>query len=139
MAAPVPMGPHRARRIDPELKKAIGEQVGQGDMGKTGGMLARSLARARRWPMKKISEKVANNAIGIRVAAYAQEARVVFAPENVSIVSMALDGTRMGGRDTLYSVLYSPERNVAAWAPPQAPRTDTSTTRKSMCICDLCR
>ncbi len=56
-------------------------------------------------------------AIGRRVVQFWKEGRRVF--EDCAIVNIALDATRMGGRDTLYTAMYSPDLKRAVWCPPQ--------------------
>ena len=39
--------------------------------------------------------------------------------DDLSVVSVCLDGTRMSGQDTLYVCVYLPDVGLAAWCPPQ--------------------
>ena len=105
----MPVGRKRARRIDPQLRQAIGAEVGQDTMGRSGGAFARSLARARMWPCRRIGDAFANNAMAVRVQSYVTDMAAVFSVQRTSVISMALDGTRMNGKDTLYAAMFSPE------------------------------
>eukprot|EP00974_Lingulodinium_polyedra_P091876 8904909-Lingulodinium_polyedra.AAC.1 len=49
---------------------------------------------------------------------YMRVGRETFSPDKVAVLSVALDGTRMDQRDTLYCALYAPSLRLAMWAPP---------------------
>ena len=50
---------------------------------------------------------------------WTDELRRAFSPGECNVISVALDGTRLGGFNTLAVALYAPELRQAAWSPPQ--------------------
>ena len=118
--APVPQGPKRARRLDPNLRQQLGKMASEGDLSRTGGHAVKVMARMRQWNIKKMCQRTGQKTVEHRVATYAEEVQGTLSGENVNIVSLAFDGTRMSGKDTLHCDVYSPELQLASWAPPQA-------------------
>ena len=122
--APVPKGPTRARRLDPQLRDAVGHMLSKGELGRTGSQCSALLARVRKWKVKAFGPTSADRAMEDRVAWYYHESQQFFSRGDLGIVSCALDATRMNYRDTLYCALYSPHLKLATWCPPQAKRLD---------------
>ena len=121
MDAPVPLGPKRARRLDPALTSAVAAAAGSGDvLGRTGGAVARSLARVRKWGSKRVKKDFANKAVRRRNHWYGKAMREEASSTRTRVVSLAMDGTRVGGKDMFYSAMYLPETGRAFWCPPQA-------------------
>ena len=81
--------------------------------------MSRSMTRLRRWSSNIISDTLANAASSRRVWEYWSALPKIFGEQGPVVLSVALDGTRMSGKDTLYMVAYSSKDDVAAWAPPQ--------------------
>eukprot|EP00974_Lingulodinium_polyedra_P044554 4274223-Lingulodinium_polyedra.AAC.1 len=100
MDSPVPMGDHRARRLDSGLLTAVASAAAERTLGRTGGQVAQYLARARGWRFKKVSRTVANHCADRRVLQYAAACKEAFGRPEVRILSVAFDGTRMSKRET---------------------------------------
>ena len=121
LSASVPTGAKRARRLDPLLVDALGKMAGEGVLARSGSAASANMHRFRRFTKKQLANSTANTAAGRRAYVYWQAGQRAFSADRVRVVSMALDGSRMGGRDALFSCLYSPRQEVAVWCPPQAP------------------
>eukprot|EP00969_Alexandrium_andersonii_P071227 3144646-Alexandrium_andersonii.AAC.1 len=106
--APVAMGPMKARRLDRGLLQAMGRAMGQGSLGSTPGRLAVAIGRFRRWRVQKANSNAAQQGMLLNLRAYKEFGRRAFCPELEPIVSLSCDGTRMGGKDTLYACLWAP-------------------------------
>eukprot|EP00974_Lingulodinium_polyedra_P057168 5500626-Lingulodinium_polyedra.AAC.1 len=76
------------------------------------------MERARGWRLG-FAKRTASRCLETRATSYWVAGREAFDPARVAILSVALDGTRMSGKDTLYVALYSPELQRALWCPPQ--------------------
>eukprot|EP00974_Lingulodinium_polyedra_P094363 9145917-Lingulodinium_polyedra.AAC.1 len=61
--APVPRAAKRARRIDPHLREQLGQMASSGQLCRTGGQTAKFLQRVRRWNVKAVGKKVANDVL----------------------------------------------------------------------------
>ena len=121
MDAPMQRGPKRLRRLDPMLGEAMAKLAGQGQMARTGATSMQIAMRMRRWVAKKSTCKHGNVFIKTRQARYLTMVREAAMPAQKSpIISVAMDATRMGGRDTMYLALYMPALGVGFWCPPQA-------------------
>ena len=129
--APVPIGAKRARRLDGNLLQAVAREAGSGAAGRTGGAVARSMKRYRRWSTTRLSDAVANLAAGRRVFDYWRKLQQVFSRVDQPVLSVCMDGTRMSGKDTLYATLYSPAMGMGAWCPPQVAQRLNGTEGKS--------
>ena len=142
--APVPTATRRARRIDPALRDAIAAMGSQGKIARSGPQSVRILERVRKWKVKLIGDRTGDCAINQRQARYWQAGQDLFSGANVLTVSLALDATRMAGKDTLYLAMYSPDLDKSMWCPPQVP-TFCCLPRKGvhvfiwMCVAVSCR
>ena len=58
-------------------------------------------------------------AVRSQMKLYLDELRRAFSPGECNVISVALDGTRLGGFSTLAVALYAPELRQAAWSPPR--------------------
>ena len=117
--APVPMAITRARRVDPVLREQLAQEAGTGSIARTGGKAVTLLRMIRIWKVRRASNSVGHRAIEARAASYLRGCRNAFQPEHCNVVTVAMDASRMGGRDTMYLALYSPELKQACWLPPQ--------------------
>ena len=119
---PAPFGVQRVQRLHPELINAAGQAAGQGTLGRTGRRLARVLkfAARRRFGGTGLTEVQANTAQATRGKRYRQCARNSFGVDKVRVVSVSMDATRLGQKDTLMAALYDPQQNLACWADPMA-------------------
>ena len=120
--APVPMAVKQCRRIDPILKEQLGQEAGRAQAARTGAKAVQLMHRIRRWKVRRISDTAGSSAIAARACLYKQSCRENFGPDRCKHLSIAMDASRVGGRDTLYLALYSPELSEAMWLPPQVVR-----------------
>ena len=117
--APVPAGTKRSKRLDDNLKRAVGEVIAIGEGGKTAGKVVGTLARFRRWGSNRFGVRPATNAMAGRVASYFCNIHAELHPERCTQLAIAVDGTRMGGKGVLFFSCYSPAIDKAFGAPPQ--------------------
>ena len=117
--APVPLAVARARRVDPNLRSQLGKEAGKGTLARTGGKSVVLLQRVRKWKVKALGRAVGEAGVESRVAWYWTGGQEFFSPDKCHVLSVALDATRMSGRDTLYLAAYSPELGKGFWLPPQ--------------------
>eukprot|EP00974_Lingulodinium_polyedra_P056876 5471132-Lingulodinium_polyedra.AAC.2 len=107
--APVPRAAKRARRIDPHLREQVAQMASKGGLCRTGGQASNLLQRVRRWKVRLLGRSVANEAVGQRMVRYLGAGRAAFSTSSVQVASVALDASRVGGRDCLYLALFSPQ------------------------------
>ena len=117
--APVPMGARRARRIDDNLRREVGREVGRGISGRTAGTVTATMQRFRRWKTRRFGTKPASNAVSGRVKSYIRESKNKMGGRSGRKVCVAFDGTRMGQQDVMHSAVHSVGAGLPAWAPPQ--------------------
>ena len=117
--APVPMAVARTRRIDPLLRQQLGQEAGRATSARTGAKAVQLMHRIRRWKVRRISDTADSSVVEGRAALYEQSCRDAFGPDRCRHLSIALDASRVGGRDTLFLAVYSPELGEAMWLPPQ--------------------
>ena len=135
--APIPMAAKRARRLDPLLVDALAKCANVGELARSGSQAVAITVRWRKFLKPSMSTAVGNLFPGRRARVYFDKGREAFHSSRVRTVAIAVDVAIMGGRDTLYSVLYSPQQQYALWCPPQV----VSGMRKSMvsCVAFSCR
>ena len=100
--------------MDPNLKRAVAVEAAKDPLGRTGGAVARSLTRFRRWDTARVSDKIANLSSSRRVWEYWKALPKIFGEDGPKVLSVVLDGTRMSNKDTFYMVAYSSKDDVAA-------------------------
>eukprot|EP00974_Lingulodinium_polyedra_P048651 4671540-Lingulodinium_polyedra.AAC.1 len=109
-AAVAPRGHQRARRIDRHLKRAVVVAAGTKEGGRTPGKVVLYMRRWRLWgELEGIEGHNFHKEMAKEMGTYLARGREVFAPGKCCVVSLALDATRLSGRDTLYMALYAPE------------------------------
>ena len=118
--APVPMGHRRARRLDPALVQALAHAGAEGTFARAPGRLTAAMARFRRWHGQRVTGKTVTAGTSMVMLQYQGAGQAAFSETATPVLSVALDGTRMDGRDTLYVAVYAPATALAIWAPPQA-------------------
>ena len=128
--APVPMATTRARRIDPVLKSALAREACEGGLVRTGAKATALLHRIRRWGKRRVGASTGNQTIQLRVGQYARAAEDEFSRPEHNVLSVAMDASRVSGKDTLYLAVFSPKTQKAFWAPPQVPLRGKTTTSK---------
>ena len=121
VAAPVPRGHKRARRLDPNLVTSIADEAGKGQMSRTGRQVVQALARMRFGKRIGMSIRAGNQTVPRLIGQYYRFCCGLFRNPVPSCISLAFDATRMNGRDTLYCALFDCETLVGCWCPPQAP------------------
>ena len=124
--APVPRGDKRARRLDPLLLAAISAEAGSGRVCHTGRKVVAMLHRFRVMPREVLEERTGSTLDAKSVLQYLEAGQAFWRGEEWHTVSLAMDATRVGGRDTLFSCLFDPLRKVGCWAPPLAPSPETN-------------
>ena len=117
--APVPLAVSRTRRIDPLLRQQLGHEAGRATLARTGAKAVQLMHRIRHWKVRRISDTAGSSAVAARAALYKQSCRATFGSDSCKHLSIAMDASRVGKRDTLYLALYSPELDQAMWLPPQ--------------------
>eukprot|EP00974_Lingulodinium_polyedra_P088644 8595615-Lingulodinium_polyedra.AAC.1 len=78
------------------------------------------MSRFRRWHRQRVGVHAVADGVQMALVRYGAACREELRLERAPVLSVALDGTRMDTRDTLYVAVYAPGLQVAAWAPPQA-------------------
>ncbi len=114
------MGPRRARRMGPRLVQPLSANAGRGDLGRTPSAMSKIFARFRRWHRARVSAIQVGKGLKKRALALWKRQRSFFCKLHTKQLSMSLDGTRMGKKDVLFAVLWSPDKAVGVWCPPQA-------------------
>eukprot|EP00974_Lingulodinium_polyedra_P110044 10644827-Lingulodinium_polyedra.AAC.1 len=61
------------------------------------------MKRVHKWLGKGLGQTTANATVRARVSRYLQKARAIFSPADALCVFLAMDTTRMGQRDVLFS------------------------------------
>ena len=91
------------------------------------GVLARSGAKAMgvlRWSLRRrgilsgCADSTANIAQIVRAKRYRLSAQATLDHSKVRVLSVAMDASRVGGKDTLYSALWSCENSCGCWGDP---------------------
>ena len=113
-------GPKRFRRIDPVLQSAVAKLAGQGDMARTGAQAWQMAVRMRRWVVPRQGCSTGNEFMKSRLAAYYEAVVSVASQEQIRIVAVSMDASRMGRKDCCYLAGWLPEVNLGFWFPPQA-------------------
>ena len=121
VAAPVPRGAKRARRLDAALAEAVAAAAAKREGGRTSGQVLKHVQRFRAWRGTGPNAKRLCQREETRLCRYRALAREVFAPERCHTVSVALDATRLSGKDMLFLAMCSPQASQATWCPPQVP------------------
>ena len=108
----------RARRLNPRLLDAVAKIAGRGALARTGSKASRVLLYClrRRGLMHGMAEKTAANQQKLRGLRYRHCA--LKALGDASVVSVSMDATRMAGLETMYSALWSSERDIGCWGNP---------------------
>ena len=121
---PAPQGVSRVRRLNPHLVDAMGQAAGSGELGRTGAKIGKVLRFAfrRRGGKQGMAVRTANRVIKDRPKRYRECCQEAFHHSKVRIVSIAMDATRVSGRDTQYHAAFAPELQRACWADPQVPQ-----------------
>ncbi len=111
----------RTRRLHPIFKDAVVKEASSSSTGgRTNAAVVEALQRHRKLRVR-ISPKGANAWTVGRASQYYQKSRAAFQDPRVKVISLAADGTRVGGADTFLCSMCSPETGAVCWAPPQAP------------------
>ena len=118
--APMPLAGRRARRIPLAIKRGLADEIRKGTFFRTPGFLGAALARFAKFGDRVAKRNKAEDGCRRFVYDSWQAGRAQFGPARVKVISVAFDGTRMAGRDTLYSALYARGIAKAMWLPPQA-------------------
>lgn len=104
-----PRGKKRLRRLDPELRQTAIDSVRA--------KKARTCAMAARGGGLDMSDTSAREATSLQMARYMQATLASFS--GARSVALAFDGCKLGGEETMLTAVYSGEKQVAAWLPPQ--------------------
>ena len=72
--------------------------------------------------MHKFGVKLTESSLGGRVLSYIRNGRSDFATTKVRQLSVAMDGTNMGGQRHTLCRYFLPQLNKALWCPPQVRR-----------------
>lgn len=120
---PAPRGPKRARRMNPRYLDGIAKLAGEGKVGRTGARLTRvlRLAERRRKAMYGVAERTGNQAVITRAKRYRECAAEAMQHGRVQVLSVSFDASRVDGKDTLYSALWSPQQGLGCWGDPMVP------------------
>ena len=135
--APMLVGPSRARRVDPQLADVVAQAAGEGNLARTGLRALAVAARFRGLSLRTAQLAVGNVKVEKRVIAYSQAQKRTFQATRTPMIHVALDGTRMGGRDMFYSVIWSGALGMASWAPPQALGCESTILFLRFCSADF--
>ena len=93
--------------------------AGRGELGHTGGAVAKGLRRFHRFGKQDLRSTTANKAQLDRPWPYWKACQEHFSESHVSAIGLALDGTRLDGKDTLMAALCAPQTGQCCWCPPQ--------------------
>ena len=120
LQVPVLRGPTRARRIEPRLKQAVGQEAAKGAVARSASRLALAITRFKSW---RIKARTATDWAGQHVPHLLGHCRAVLASEGcLGVVSVSCDATRLGKRDWLWTALHKPALGCTVWCAPQALR-----------------
>ena len=121
---PAPRGARRVRRMHPQMTNALAKLAGEGVVARTGAKMAKvlKLALRRRGLAHGAGDSAANEAQKTRAKRYRESAGAAFHHANVSVLSVAMDASRVVGKETLYSALWSCETKQGCWGDPMVKR-----------------
>ena len=117
---PAPRGPKRARRLNPHMLNALGKLAGQGVVARTGAKAAKVLGFAlrRRVFLDGVAKRTANEVQSTRAKRYRETAAKHMASSKVGVLSVAMDASRVSGKDTLYTALWGSDVGRGCWGDP---------------------
>ena len=117
---PAPRGPRRARRLNPHLLDALGKVAGEGDLARSGAKAAQVLrfALRRRGLWHGVGKRAGNEAQNTRAKRYRLCSGEAMDSSKVRVLSVAMDASRVGGKDTLYTAMWAPELSQGCWGDP---------------------
>ena len=123
LCAPLPVGTFRHLPIDPRLKMAVASEAASGRLGRSGQQVCKALARFKKTGYTKGDWNVnVGNRWMTEGAAREFDARMSAMKFlcDFRVVHMAMDATRFGGLDCLYTAIQDGDMKFCCWAPPLA-------------------
>ena len=115
--AALPVASVKRRRISREVKDRVAEAGSEGQLGQSGRQVLQIMGRWGRWQQQAF--KTANSFLPGRVAAYWQAGQEAFRAGGGPVLSLSWDATRAGGKEMLFSCIWSPALQKGMWLPPQ--------------------
>ena len=129
---PVLQGPSRRRHLDSAFKTQVAREAAQGRMGTSGVKIVRALRCFQNCGYSVADRpKDANSWNELVLAAYHNNAVTHYRGTRVQFVSLATDGTRLGGRETVLTAFCAPETQLCYWCPPRVGRLGAGKRRTS--------
>ena len=123
LATPMPMGPKHARNISTRLKEAVVQSAGKGDVFRSGAHVMHLMKRFkyRKMSGERPADSTANTWCEPITRKYLWCTRTEMVRSSHHVFSIAVDGTRLSGRDMLFGSISSPSARLAPWCTPIAP------------------
>ena len=116
---PVVQGPKRARVVEAQFKQAVAKMAARPGPGRSSREVVATIDRFRK--AKEFLKFRSTNKWQCAVArGYLANARETFSQDSLRFWSLASDGTRLSGRETQLTALFSADIGVSWWCPPQA-------------------
>ena len=116
---PVVQGPKRARVVEAQFKQAVAKMAARPRPGRSSREVVATIDRFRK--AKEFLKFRSTNKWQCAVArGYLANARETFSQDSLRFWSLASDGTRLSGRETQLTALFSADIGVSWWCPPQA-------------------
>ena len=120
VSAAVPTAAVRAKRVDPLLKKEIARAAGSMELVMSAAKVIKGLHCFHK--LSALREKSGAAFVEEGVGRYYHAVKDFFQNPAPTRMCLAMDATRIDGKDTLYAALHDPSRALACWVPPQVPR-----------------
>ena len=120
LQALLPSANRRKRRYSQSLKEEVAKAAAEGSHGRSARQVLENMSRFQRRIVSAAAGK-ANSWIDLRLARYWAAALELSRGGGLHVFGLALDATRAGGKDMLFSCLYFPEVGKGFWLPPQDP------------------
>ena len=129
--APVARGPERARRLNRELLEQAAAEAAQSKTPTSVAKLGLFAARFRKGRSLQVCKTVWNEACKARVARYYTACTSTLqACGDGGVVSISMDGTRMGLKEVLFGALWHSRIQQAAWCSPPPQVTGHRESRR---------
>ena len=113
---PVPRGHKRNRRVPDALKTEVARVAGEGGLARSCNAALQVVRRFNRFA--RFQKPQSSNQWVVReVAGYFEAVRRQWSGDAGPIVSISMDATRLGGRETLVAAMWSSTLRLAAWCP----------------------
>lgn len=118
------------------LNEEVANMASHGGHGRSAAAVLANMDRFQRSLVQK-SCKMANSWIDLRLARYWAHVLKVCRTPGLQVYGLAMDQTRAGGKDMLYTCLFLPELGQGCWLPPQDSLSDSRNPTQVECNNEL--